>query len=315
MAYASRCARRRPWRKCKVRACTPILRNRKENLNVAQKDSSIEEVKQHADRVARKARPWAGWVARTGYVAKGVVYATIGLLAMQEALGAGDRAPGPLGAMHRIESQPFGRIMVALLAFGLLGYALWKLVQGIMDPDDKGSDAHGILRRIGYVGSGAIHGGLAFAAAQSITGEEDSSKDLMAASVLVYQSPFGQLVVGLVGLIVIGVGLYQLYAAYGANFQGELRLDEMSEAKKNLVTLAGCTGTAARAVAIEMAGVFVVLAAYQSDPSETRGLGGALETLQSQPLGSYMLSTVAAGLLIYGAFMLLVARYRRIEPT
>jgi len=282
---------------------------------VAQKDSSIEEVKQHADRVARKARPWVGWVARTGYVAKGVVYVTIGLLAMQEALGAGDRAPGPLGAMHSIESQPFGRIMVALLAIGLLGYALWKLVQGIMDPDDKGSDAHGILRRIGYVGSGAIHGGLAFAAAQSITGEEDSSEDLMAASAVVYQSPFGQLVVGLVGLIVIGVGLYQLYAAYGAKFQGELKLDEMSEAKKILVTLAGCTGTAARAIAIGVAGVFVVLAAYQSDPSETRGLGGALETLLSQPLGSYMLSTVAADLLVYGAFILLVARYRRIEPT
>src|SRR5215208_6449177 len=235
---------------------------RKESLSVAQKNPSSEKVEQSAEKAARKVRPWVGWVARTGYVAKGMVYVTIGLLAMQEALGVGDRAPGPLGAMHSIESQPFGRIMVALLAIGLLGYALWKLVQGIMDPDGKGSDAHAILRRIGYVGSGAIHGGLAFAAAQSITGEEDSSEDLMAASAVVYQSPFG--------LIVIGVGLYQLYAAYGAKFQGELKLDEMSEAKKILVTLAGCTGTAARAIAIGVAGVFVVLAAYQSDPSETR---------------------------------------------
>ena len=137
----------------------------------------------------------------------------------------------------------------------------------------------------------------------------------MKASVMVYQPPFGQLVVGLVGLIAIGIGLYQLYAAYQANFRGELKLGEMSDANENLVTLAGRIGTAARALAVGVAGVFMVLAAYQFDPSETRGLGGALEGLLSQPLGSYMLGIVAAGLLVYGAFMLLVARYRCIEPT
>ena len=287
----------------------------KENLNMVQKDSSSGEVKQNAERAARKVSPWIGWMARSGYVSKGVVYATIGVLAMQEALGVGGRAPGPNGAIHSIESQLFGRVMLALLAFGLVGYALWKLIQGILDPDDKGSDAHGILRRIGYVGSGVIHGGLAFTAAQSIMGEEDSSEDVMAASVMIYQPPFGQLVVGLVGLIVIRVGIYQLYAAYEAKFQGELTLGEMTDANEKLVTLAGRIGTAARALAIGIAGVFVVLAVYHSDPSETLGLGGALETLQSQPLGSYMLGTIAAGLLVYGAFMLLVARYRCIEPT
>ena len=184
-----------------------------------------------------------------------------------------------------------------------------------MDPDDKGSDAHGILRRVGYVGSGAIHGVLAFIAAQSIMGEEDTSEDVMMASALVYQPPFGQLVVGLVGLIAIGVGLYQLYAAYQAKFRGELKLVEMSGTEEKLVTLAGRIGTAARALAIGAAGAFVVLAAYRYDPSQTRGLDEALEALQRQPLGSYMLGTVAVGLLVYGVFMLLVAYYRRIDPT
>ncbi len=111
--------------------------------------------------------------------------------------------------------------MLALLDSGLVGYALWKLVQGIMDPDAKESDAHGVLRRTGYIGSSAIHSILAFIAAQSILGEEDSSEDVMMASAMVYQPPFGQLVVGLVGLIAIGVGVYQLYAAYEAKFRGE----------------------------------------------------------------------------------------------
>ncbi len=205
--------------------------------------------------------------------------------------------------------------MLALLAFGLVGYALWKLVQGIMDPDQKGSDPHGILRRVGYVGSGVIHGGLAFTAAQSVFGAEDSSEDAMAASAMAFQPPLGPLLVGLVGLVVIGVGLYQLYAAYGAKFRDDLKLNLMSDAEERWVVLAGRVGTAARALAIGVAGAFLILAAYQSDPSETRGLGEALETLQHQPLGSYMLGTIAVGLLLYGAFMFAVARYRVIASV
>ena len=269
----------------------------------------------HAKEAARRAGPWVGRIARVGYTAKGVVYATIGVLAMREALGEGGSTTGPVGAMRSMGPNPMDGVLLLVLAAGLVGYAMWKLVQGITDPDDKGSGAHGLLRRVGYVGSGLIHGGLAFTAAQSIFGAEDTSEDAVALSVMAYQPPLGQILVGLVGLVVIGVGLYQLYAAYGAKFRDELRLNRMGNTKDRWVTLAGCVGTTARALAIGVAGAFVVLAAYQSDPNEVRGFGEALETIQRQPLGSYMLGIVAAGLLVYGAFMLLVARYRRIEPA
>ncbi len=282
---------------------------------MAHGDSPLEETRQRAEFAARRARLWVDRIARAGYVAKGVVYATIGVLAMREALGLGGATTGPGGAMRSMGPQPLGGVLLLILAAGLVGYALWKLVQGIMDPDQKGSRPHGILRRVGYVGSGVIHGGLAFTAAQSVFGAEDSSEDAMAASAMAFQPPLGPILVWLVGLVVIGVGLYQLYAAYGAKFRDDLKLNRMSDAEERWVILAGRVGTAARALAIGVAGAFVVLAAYQSDPSETRGLGGALETLQRQPSGSYILGAVAAGLLVYGAFMLLVARYRRIEPT
>lgn len=286
----------------------------KRGPDVAHGDSPIEETRQHAEHAARHASPWVDQIARAGYAAKGVVYATIGVLAMREALGLGGTTTGVGGAMRSMGPQPLGGVLLIVLAAGLLGYALWKLVQGIMDPDQKGSDPHGILRRVGYVGSGVIHCGLAFTAAQSVLGAEDSSEDAVAASAMAFQPPLGPILVGLVGLVVIGVGLYQLYAAYGANFRDDLKLNQMSGGEERWVILAGRVGTTARALAIGVAGAFVVLAAYQSDPSETRGLGGALETLQRQPSGSYMLGAVAAGLLVYGAFMLLVARYRRIEP-
>ena len=274
-----------------------------------------KEVREHAQDAAKQASPWVERVARVGYVAKGIIYITIGSLALREALGMGGETTDPSGAMQIIGSQPFGGIMLALLAVGLAGYALWKLVQGITDPDNKGSDAHGILRRVGYLGSGLIHGALAYTAAQSILGAEDSSEDAMTASAMAFGGPFGRILVGLVGLIVVGVGLYQLYAAYKAKFLEDLRLEQMGEVQTRWVTHAGRLGTAARALSIGVAGAFVILAAYQSDPKETRGLGEALETLQHQPLGSYMLGAVAAGLLIYGLFMFAVAFYRRIDPA
>ena len=282
---------------------------------MARRDPPLKEARRHAKRAARHAGPWVDRIARTGYRAKGVIYATIGLLAMREALGVGGATTGVSGAMRSMGPHPLDSVLLLVLATGLVGYAMWKLVQGITDPDDKGSDAHGILRRVGYVGSGVIHGGLAFTAAQSIFGAEDTSEDAMALAAMAYQPPLGRILVGLVGLIVICVSLYQLYAAYGASFREDLKLNRMSNAEERWVTFAGRVGTTARAIAIGVAGAFVVLAAYQTDPSEVRGLGQALETIQNQPSGSYMLGIVAAGLIVYGVFMLLVARYRSIEPA
>jgi hypothetical protein len=260
----------------------------------------------------KQASPWVGRLARLGYVAKGVVYAAIGFLALREVLGVGGRTTDPTGVMQVMAAQPFGGAMLALLAAGLACYALWKVVQGTADPDDKGSDAHGLVRRVGYVGSGIIYGVLAYTAAQSIFGAEDTSEDAAAASAMAIQPPLGPILVGLVGLGVIGVGLYQLYAAYKAKFRDDLRLDQMSDSEERWVVYAGRFGTAARAVAIGVAGAFLLLAAYHSDPSETRGLGAALEIVQHQPLGTYMLGAIAFGLIVYGAFMFAIAHYRRI---
>ncbi|HEV2094592.1 MAG TPA: DUF1206 domain-containing protein [Rubrobacter sp.] len=282
---------------------------------MARAGGRVEGAKGHAKTAARHARPWVEAIARFGYMAKGVVYATIGLLAMLEAFGMGGKTASPDGAMRSIGAQPLGGLLLVVLSAGLAGYALWKVVQGVMDPDDRGSDTHGAVRRVAYVGSGAIHGLLAFTAAQSVFGAEDSSEDAMAASAMAYQPPVGRILVVVVGVAVICVGLSQLYAAYKATFRGELALGRMGEAREMWTTLLGRIGTAARALAIGTAGAFLLLAAYQSDPEETRGLGGALETVQHQLMGSYMLGAMAAGFVIYGAFMFLVARYRYIDTS
>jgi len=268
----------------------------------------------HVEEAARKARPWMDRIARAGYVAKGMVYATVGILAGQVALGIGGKTTGAGGAVESIGSQPFGRAMLVLLAAGLLCYALWKLVQGIMDPDDKGSDVSGIMRRAGYGGSALIHGGLAFSALEELFGTEGHSTSLDAWTAQLMSQPFGRWLVALVGLVVLGIGLYQLYAGVTARYREDLKTYQMGDAGR-WAMLTGRVGTAARAIVILVAGSFVILAAYQADPSEACGLGDTLQTIIHQPFGPYFLSIIAVGLTIYGVFMFVVARYRHIETT
>lgn len=283
--------------------------------SVVQADKS-EAARRHAENASDKAEPWVDWIARIGYVAKGTVYAAVGVLAGQAALGTGGKTTGAGGAIESIGEQTFGKAMLVLLALGLVSYGLWKLVQGIMDPDEKGSDTQGIVRRVAYGGSALIHLGLAFSALEEVLGTEGQSTtlDQWTAWVTSYQPPLGQILVGLIGLGVIGVGLYQFYAGATARFENDMNHYHMDETAR-WAMLTGRIGTVARAIVILVAGAFVLLAAWQSEPEKTRGLGGALETLVQQPYGPYLLGIVAVGLITYGFFMLVVARYRNIEAS
>lgn len=273
----------------------------------------VVEGKRQVRRAGRRARSWVEHLARAGYVAKGVVYAVIGVLALRQAFGSGGETTGTSGAVESVGARPFGSLMLVILALGLLCYMGWKLTQAIVDTEGKGSDTKGIVRRVAFAVSGFIHGGLALTAASVIFSGSSggSSSDDWTAQVMAV--PLGRIVVALVGLGVIAVAAYQFHAAYTAKFRRDLKLGEMKRATERWTTRAGRIGTAARAVVIAVAGVFVILAAVRADPSETRGLGGALQTLSNQPFGPYILGAVAAGLLLYAFFMVVVARYRQVD--
>ena len=99
----------------------------------------------HARRAGREARPWVRPLARAGYAAKGVLYITIGILAAMAAFGGGGdgATTGSKGAIRAIQEQPFGQVLLVLLTVGLAGYALWRFVQAILDPEGEGTDAKG----------------------------------------------------------------------------------------------------------------------------------------------------------------------------
>jgi hypothetical protein len=74
-------------------------------------------------------------IARAGFLVKGVLYLVVGALALQVAARLGGRVTGTRGAFTTVLAQPFGRTLLLVAACGLLGYAAWRLLQGLFDPD------------------------------------------------------------------------------------------------------------------------------------------------------------------------------------
>ncbi len=258
---------------------------------------------------------WIERLARLGYTAKGIVYGLIGLLALLSAFGAGGRTTDSQGALQTIATQPFGKFLLALVAIGLVGYVVWRLVEAILDPEHTGTDGKRIASRIGAGISAVIYAGLAFSAAKIILGSGSSSSGDTSAqdwTARLMSQPFGRWLVGIVGAIIIGVGFYQLYKAFSGKFRRQLKLREMSHTEEQWATNTGRLGLSARGIVFGIIGLFLMQAARQSDPSQARGLGGALQSLEQQSYGPWLLGLVALGLIAYGIYMGVQARYRRI---
>lgn len=238
---------------------------------------------------------------------------TVGLLAVQIVTGNGGHTTGPAGALASISRQWYGQVLLSIIALGLFGYALWRFAEAWVDPDRKGSDLKGISKRLGYAISGIIYGALAVEAVLILLGlsyGNDDSADHWTAQLMV--QPYGRWLVALVGIVVIGVGFYNLYRAYSAQFCEKLKLNDMSESEITMAKLSGRTGHVALSVINYFVGGFLIIAALRADPEQAGGLEEALDQLLRQPYGLWLLGAFATGLILYGLFMLVMARYRKV---
>ena len=280
-------------------------------------DSTADNVKRGAEQAVKQtlANPWVERLARFGYAAKGAVYCVIGVLAVMAAFGAGGGLTDSRGAMQTILAQSFGKVLLGIVAVGLIGYALWRFVQAGIDAENKGTSAKGIAVRIGYAISGLIHCGLALTAAKLVfgAGGEGGGNGSQDWTAQVLAQDYGRWLVGAVGAIIVGVGVSQFYKAYSAKFRDKLNGGEMSAAEQRWATRSGKLGFAARGLVFVLIGFFIVQAAWTYDASKVQGVGGALAALAGGPFGWLVLFIVATGLVAYGVFMFVQARYRRIS--
>ncbi|MGF1515893.1 MAG: DUF1206 domain-containing protein [Elainellaceae cyanobacterium] len=263
---------------------------------------------------------WIEILARFGYAAKGVIYALIGILAIQAAFNWGGKVTGSQGAFQTIASQPFGKIMLFLVAVGLVGYVVWRFVAAIFDPEHNDDGAKNILRRLSYVISGLVYGSLAFAAfrivfsggSSSSGGSGGSGSSQQTATLL--SQPFGRWLVGLVAAGAVAYGFYCIYRGVKIKFRKKLKMAEMSQTEQTWAIRIGRFGLICKGIVSVIVGYFFAQAARSSDASEARTTAGALQSIQQQPFGAVLMGIIAFGMLAYGVHLLVQARYRRISP-
>lgn len=267
-----------------------------------------------------KTAVWLERLARFGYAAKGVVYALVGILAFQAAFNWGGKVSGSKGAFQTIASQPFGNILLVLVAVGLAGYVIWRFVQALYDPEHDDDGWSSFARRMSYVVSGIIYGSLAFAAFRIVFSSETSSSSGGGSSnsqqtATLLSQPFGQWLVGLVGIAAAGYGFYCIYRGIKTKFRRKLKTQEMSSLEKAWAIYIGRFGLISKGIVTAIIGYFFVQAARTADPSQAKTTEGALQVIQQQPFGAVLMGIVALGLVAYGIHLVTQARYRRISPA
>lgn len=255
-------------------------------------------------------------LARLGYASVGTVYILIGLLAAAAGLGRRGSTGDQHDAFALIREQPFGRVLLAVVAIGLAGYALWRFVAGFADSERRGSDAKGLALRAGSIGRGLVYTAFAVEVARMVAGGSGGGEGSDAAArhwtARLMDEPFGRWLIGAAGLIVVAYGLYQLANAWRAKLSKQLRLDPMQASMRRKIIAVSRFGIGARGVVFTIIGGSLVLAALHHNPSEARGTSGALQQL-AEPLGGALLVLVGVGLAAYGIYGWINARYRIID--
>jgi Domain of Unknown Function (DUF1206) len=263
---------------------------------------------------ARQASPWLTRGARLGYAAKGIVYITLGLIAVQAAMGSRAAAEDQRGALRTLGEQPAGQLLLGIVAVGLLCYAVWRVIAGIVDAERKGNEPKKLAVRAGMVGSGLLHGALGLYAFRLVQGAGERGSAGGERSVhwtaRLMGMPAGRWLVGGVGLGIIGYGVRQIYRGWTADVRKHLDLTDVGAETQQWIVRLGRLGYAARGVVFAVIGTFLVRAALTYDPSQATGIGGALQALEQAPWGPWLLGLVALGLIAYGLFEIVEARYR-----
>ena len=249
-------------------------------------------------------------LSRAGFVARALVYGIIGLLAFELVVGHGGKITNQQGALRTVEQRSFGHVLLAGLAIGLGGYAIWRLFRAFLGHGREGADSG--IERLGALGSGIVYALMCAVAVQILAGPGTSGGNTKKTASDVFGWPAGRWLVGAAGLVLAGVAVYQFIRGVRHKFLDDSKTEQMPRVVKTWFTILGTIGHVARAVVFALVAVFLLKAAFDYKANEAIGLDGALAKLYDGAFGSWLLGAVAAGLIAFSCFSLVEARYRRI---
>ncbi len=248
--------------------------------------------------------------ARAGFVVSGLMHLIIGYLAIRIALGTGGGDVDQSGALKAVAAQRGGDIALWLAVVAFLSMALWRFTETAVgrktDHEDKGAPAEAVDRvkalslAVVYLGLAYSTLGFALGAGQS-AGQQNST---MTARLM--RTIPGTIALVIASVIIIAVGGYHVYKGASRNFVDDLKGTPSTAARR-----LGVVGYVAKGMAIAGAGVLVIVAVCRSEPGKATGLDGALKTLGTEPYGVMLLITAGVGIITYGLYSFVMARYAK----
>ena len=253
------------------------------------------------------------WLARAGLAARGVMYVIVGWIAVQVAFGRSRQQADRTGALHSISSTPVGGVLLWLLVVGFIGMALWQLSEALYGA--PGSDGTKASKRLAAFARAVIYAVIAYGVLKYALGEgspksSDTQSVDLTATLLRY--PGGQALVVVIGLALIGGGLYLAYQAWRKEFRRDLELGQMRRRTRRVVEWLGRYGGIARGIVFVTSGIFLVVAAVDAQPQQAKGIDSSLRALAATPLGPWLLLLVAIGLIMFGLFSCCEAKWVRL---
>ena len=264
-----------------------------------------------ASRTA-EVRPWVAPMVRMGYAAKGVIYLLIGVLAFRLALGDGGRITDASGVLRTFVQQPFGWMLLTVIGISILTYAAWEITKALLDMQHKGSGARGWFDRSLAIIKGVVYGTIGVEALQLVFARRVESQNADDYAREAMQVPFGSWFIVLVGIGIAWYGVSQVVMAWAARFDDDLDQQRLRREGQGWVLGVGRAGIGARGIILVVMGVALVRAGFDRSPAKAGGMAESLWTLASQPFGTWLLAAVAAGVICFGWFQLLHARYARV---
>lgn len=240
------------------------------------------------------------WLVRTGYFSRAILYAVLGLIALTS---AGKISEGTNGIFMAIQDFPAGTAILWLMVVGLLAYALFRFASTFFDIENNGTDKKGWAKRIGHAGSAIGHVAMAWSAFQFANSGSASGGGAQKAASGVLSFDLGGIALGALGLIFFAAAIFQAKKGITGEF-----MNCISGAAPSATRMLGGIGYCARAVVFSIIGWSLVQAGFLSGGSnQVKTLGDAVASLSGS---GFIFTVVAIGLLLFGIFSLILARYR-----
>jgi hypothetical protein len=253
------------------------------------------------------------YLARAGLLARGVMYAVIGWIALQIGFGKSRQLADRTGALHQLSSTPFGAAALWLLVAGFFGLTLWRLSEALYGvPGSAGHTTSSRLQSLARAVIYAVTGYSVLTYALGSGAQQSTNQQSVDLTAALLRHSGGQLAVVILGSGLTAMGLYLGHQYWRKEFLRDLQLGQMRARARRVVGRLGQIGGVARGIVFVTAGIFLVVAAVKAQPREAKGIDSSLRVLAGTPLGPWLLVAVAVGLIMFGVFSCCEARWRRL---